>query len=69
MSPRLAVRWLNRLWIGRPMMESGRFPMLAVHMILVGEETGRLDEMLLKHFPLAPGQANPNELPDRATLG
>jgi general secretion pathway protein F len=34
--------------LGRPMMETGRFPMLAVHMILVGEETGRLDEMLLQ---------------------
>src|SRR5204863_2905700 len=32
--------------LGRPMMETGRFPMLAVHMIMVGEETGRLDEML-----------------------
>jgi general secretion pathway protein F len=34
--------------LGRPMMETGRFPMLAVHMIMVGEETGRLDEMLLQ---------------------
>jgi general secretion pathway protein F len=34
--------------LGRPMMETGRFPMLAVHMIQVGEETGRLDEMLLQ---------------------
>jgi general secretion pathway protein F len=33
--------------LGRPMMETGRFPMLAVHMIQVGEETGRLDEMLM----------------------
>ena len=30
------------------MMETGRFPMLAVHMIQVGEETGRLDEMLMQ---------------------
>ena len=30
------------------MMETGRFPMLAVHMILVGEETGRLDDMLMQ---------------------
>jgi uncharacterized membrane protein len=29
----------------------------------------RVDEMLRHHFPLAPGQLNPNELPDRATLG
>jgi general secretion pathway protein F len=34
--------------LGRPMMETGRFPMLAVHMILVGEETGRLDQMLFQ---------------------
>ncbi|HSS29040.1 MAG TPA: type II secretion system F family protein [Usitatibacter sp.] len=34
--------------LGKPMMESGRFPMLAVHMIQVGEETGRLDEMLMQ---------------------
>ncbi len=34
--------------LGRPMMETARFPMLAVHMILVGEETGRLDEMLMQ---------------------
>jgi general secretion pathway protein F len=34
--------------LGRPMMETGRFPQLAVHMILVGEETGRLDDMLMQ---------------------
>ena len=27
-----------------------------------------VDEALSKHFPLAPGQTNPNELPDAATL-
>jgi general secretion pathway protein F len=34
--------------VARPIAESGAFPMLAVHMLTVGEETGRLDEMLLK---------------------
>ncbi|HEX4332972.1 MAG TPA: type II secretion system F family protein, partial [Usitatibacter sp.] len=34
--------------LGKPLMETGRFPMLAVHMIQVGEETGRLDEMLMQ---------------------
>jgi general secretion pathway protein F len=32
---------------GKPMMETRRFPPFAVHMIQVGEETGRLDQMLL----------------------
>ena len=31
-----------------PLTESGVFPPLALHMIAVGEETGRLEEMLLK---------------------
>jgi general secretion pathway protein F len=30
------------------MREHGRFPPLAVHMVRVGEETGRLEDMLLK---------------------
>ncbi len=34
--------------ISRSLEESGAFPPLAVHMIGVGEETGKLDEMLLK---------------------
>jgi type II secretion system protein F len=34
--------------IARPMRETGVFPPLAIHMITVGEETGKLDEMLLK---------------------
>ncbi|MBL8306448.1 MAG: TPM domain-containing protein [Rubrivivax sp.] len=28
----------------------------------------RVDALLRQHFPLAPGQANPNELPNRADL-
>ena len=34
--------------IARPMLETGVFPPLSIHMITVGEETGKLDEMLLK---------------------
>jgi general secretion pathway protein F len=33
---------------GKPMMETRRFPDFAVHMIQVGEETGRLDAMLIE---------------------
>ncbi|MDM8517987.1 type II secretion system F family protein, partial [Desulfobacterales bacterium HSG16] len=34
--------------LSKPLGESGIFPSLAVQMIMVGEETGRLDEMLLR---------------------
>ena len=34
--------------ISKPLKSAGTFPPLAIHMITVGEETGRLDEMLLK---------------------
>jgi general secretion pathway protein F len=34
--------------LARPMTDSGAFPPLAVHMVRVGEETGRLEEMLLR---------------------
>jgi general secretion pathway protein F len=34
--------------ISRSLEETGIFPPLAIHMIGVGEETGKLDEMLLK---------------------
>jgi type II secretion system protein F len=34
--------------LATPMRESGVFPALAQHMVRVGEETGRLEEMLLK---------------------
>ncbi|MCP5420423.1 MAG: type II secretion system F family protein [Gammaproteobacteria bacterium] len=34
--------------LAEPLMETGLFPKLAVHMIRVGEETGQLQEMLLQ---------------------
>lgn len=34
--------------LSRPMAESGVFPPLARHMVRIGEETGRLEEMLLR---------------------
>ncbi len=34
--------------LSKPLSESGFFPSLAIQMVTVGEETGRLDEMLLK---------------------
>jgi len=34
--------------ISKPLKNANTFPPLAIHMITVGEETGRLDEMLLK---------------------
>lgn len=34
--------------VALPIAESGAFPKLAVHMLTVGEETGKLDEMFLK---------------------
>ena len=32
--------------LARPLAESGEFPLLVVHMVRVGEETGRIEEML-----------------------
>jgi general secretion pathway protein F len=34
--------------LAQPMAEAGAFPPLAIHMVRVGEETGRLDETLLQ---------------------
>ncbi len=34
----------------------------------LNEAVDAVDALLRQHFPLAPGQANPNELPDRADL-
>lgn len=38
----------NGRGIAAPLKETGRFSAIAVHMLTVGEETGKLDEMLLK---------------------
>ena len=35
----------------------------------VEQAVDAVDAMLVRHFPLAEGQQNPNELPDRAHLG
>lgn len=34
--------------LGKPLMETELFPRLAVHMVMVGEETGKLQEMLIR---------------------
>jgi general secretion pathway protein F len=34
--------------LGKPMLEAGVFPGMAVQMVMVGEETGRLQEMLIQ---------------------
>ncbi|MDX8390194.1 MAG: type II secretion system F family protein [Mariprofundaceae bacterium] len=34
--------------LGKPLMDTGLFPDLSVHMVMVGEETGQLKEMLIK---------------------
>ncbi|MGC2459130.1 MAG: type II secretion system F family protein [Gallionellaceae bacterium] len=44
----VATQLKQGLGLGNPMMETGLFPKLAVHMVMVGEETGQLEEMLLR---------------------
>ncbi len=43
---RVAAELKEGRGLGRPMLQQGLFPRLAVHMVMVGEETGRLEEML-----------------------
>lgn len=44
----VATQLKEGLGLGKPMMETRLFPKLAVHMVMVGEETGQLEEMLLR---------------------
>jgi type II secretion system protein F len=56
MTNQIVGRWVTRVadavkrgsTIASALSEHARFPALAVHMVRVGEETGRLEEMLLK---------------------
>ncbi len=34
--------------LGKPLFETGLFPKLAVHLVMVGEETGKLQDMLIR---------------------
>jgi general secretion pathway protein F len=34
--------------LGKPLLDTGLFPKLAVHLVMVGEETGKLQEMLIR---------------------
>ena len=43
---RVAAELKEGRGLGRPMLQQGLFPPLAVNMVMVGEETGRLEEML-----------------------
>lgn len=45
---RVAMQLKQGLGLGKPMMDAGLFPKLAVHMVMVGEETGQLEKMLLR---------------------
>ena len=44
----MIVRLREGKGFGRPLAETGLYPRLAVQMILVGEESGRLEEMLVR---------------------
>lgn len=45
---RVAAELKEGRGLGRPMLQESLFPKLAVHMVMVGEETGRLEETLLQ---------------------
>ncbi len=45
---RVATRVREGQGLARPLMEADLFPKLAAHLVQVGEQTGRLDDMLLR---------------------
>ena len=44
----VAVQLKEGKGLGRPLMDTGLFPKLAIHLVMVGEETGKLQEMLIR---------------------
>lgn len=44
----VAVQLKEGKGLGKPLMDTALFPKLAVHLVMVGEETGKLQEMLLR---------------------
>lgn len=42
--------------LARPLQQTGRFPPLAVHLVRIGEETGRLNEMLIRIADIYDGE-------------
>ncbi len=44
----VAVQLKEGKGLGKPLSETGLFPKLAVHLVMVGEETGKLQEMLIR---------------------
>jgi uncharacterized membrane protein len=57
-----AARWHEILEAMRGAFRAGRFEEG------LNQAIAAVDTLLVRHFPLAPGEANPNELPDRPVL-
>jgi uncharacterized membrane protein len=58
-----AVRWREILDAMRTAFRAGRFEEG------LNQAIDAVDALLVQHFPLAPGQFNPNELPDAPDVG
>lgn len=56
-------QWRQLLEVMREAFRAGRFE------DGLAQAVDKVDALLTRHFPLAKGQANPNELPDRPHLG